>query len=88
MFRSGYCGRGAASLATVTSHRSLDPIARDRLQVAIAVARQVNETMQLGSQQWIENAKPLNLKIGAEDQAYLRRRAKICTMPDDPPTPE
>lgn len=77
-----------ATLDTVTSHRTLNPIARDRLQAAIAEASRLNEMIQLGSRQWIENAKPLNLKIGAEDQAYLRQRAEICPMPDDPPTPK
>ena len=76
----------ASGLSTMLTHRRLDPVSRDRLQREIASARRYNSLLKLASQQWIESAKPLHLRLAADDENELRNAVSAaCPMPDDPP---
>ena len=77
----------ASGLSTMLTHRRLEPVSRDRLQREIASARRYNKLLKLASQQWIEGAKSLHLRLADEDENDLRKSASAaCPMPDDPPT--
>lgn len=72
-----------AELATMRNHRRLDPVSRDRLARAISSARANNFMLEMGSRQWLEMVKPLNLELTAEDRKQLES-PQVCPMPEDP----
>ena len=75
-----------ADLGTAQTHRRLDPVSRDRLARDIASARALNNMIKLGSQQWLEGTKALNLELDAESKVALREPI-TCSLPDEvPPT--
>jgi hypothetical protein len=73
--------RIAASVRSLERHRELTETSRDRLAQDISRLRSLNGILTLAARQWLDLAKPLNLKLEDADYAALRKQV-LCQMPD------
>jgi hypothetical protein len=62
--------------------RTLSEGERDHLIEDIARLRQLNHILALAARQWLDDAKPLQLLVPADDLNYLRHLPP-CAMPDE-----
>lgn len=77
----------SSNLSTLNRHKKLTDVSRDRIQADLAQLRTLNFMLGLGARQFLEETKPLNLHIAANDQSELEReraQVKRCPMPDAP----
>ena len=72
------------ALRTLERHTTLTDVSRDRLAAQVAKMRALNGILKLGATQWLDNAKPLALKLPDEAgaRAYLVKAASQCILPD------
>jgi hypothetical protein len=73
--------RIAASVRSLERHRELTETSRDRLAQDISRLRSLNGILTMAAGQWLDLAKPLNLKLEDADYAALRKQVP-CQMPD------
>jgi hypothetical protein len=71
----------AASVRSLERHPELTEASRDRLAQDVSRLRSLNNTLTLAAHQWLEMAKPLNLKLADAEYAALRKQVP-CRMPD------
>ena len=68
-------------LRSLERHTDLTDVSRDRLATNVARLRALNSMLTTGARQWLEDAKPLGLKLTALDRTDLEQ-AKTCVMLD------
>ena len=69
--------------ATISAYRRPRPLtetSRERFVEAVSQLRSLTGTMNLGAQQFVDQAKPLNIKLSPEQQSELRQPLQ-CPMP-------
>jgi hypothetical protein len=72
-------------LSTLERHPVLTDISRDRLARDVATLRALSAILKLGGEQWLDNAKPLGLKLSEADAADAKaamEELKTCVLPD------
>ena len=77
----------SSDLSSLDRHNKLTDVSRDRLDADLAKLRKLNFMLGLGSRQFLEGTRALNLHILGDAQAQLSRERAYnqrCPMPDSP----